>query len=338
MKRVVYIAFLAGLTLFTMLVAYQGVTQVASALAMAGWGLLVVVLFHFIPMTADGLSWYVLLDPTSRPRFRTILWARWIGESVDTLLPVAQIGGELVKTRLLTHYQVPGSQAGASVVVNLTLAVFTQVIFTLVGLVLLTLLLGEGKLAQGILAVTAFSSLSIVGFYWFQQRGLFGWLARRFETLAGGRNWLALVGGADALDTAVIQLYHQRRQVFRSTSWMLLGWLLGAGEVWLALYFLDHPVGWIEALMIESLAQAVKGAAFLVPGALGVLEGGYILLGSLIGLPYSTSLALALTRRVRELCLGVPGLLMWQFMEGKRLWRQTKSAQERLSIDTSLSN
>jgi putative membrane protein len=242
----------------------------------------------------------------------------------------------LVKTRLLAQYQVPASQAGASVVVNLTLTVFSQVVFTLLGLGLLFFFLGEGKLAQGILIGAVFSVLFIIGFYWLQQRGLFGWLARRFENLSGGRKWLTLAGGADALDTSVVQLYNQRWQVLRSFSWMLLGWLLGTGEVWLALYFLDHPVSWIEALMIESLAQAAKGAAFLVPGALGVLEGGYIVLGSLIGLPSSVSLALALTRRIRELSLGVPGLLAWQLIEGKRLWRQAKSVH--LSVDTSLSN
>jgi putative membrane protein len=287
-------------------------------------------------MTADALGWYVLLDRAYRPRFRIIFWARWIGEAVNTLLPVAQVGGELVKTRLLAQYQVPASQAGASVVVNLTLTVFSQVVFTLLGLGLLFFFLGEGKLAQGILIGAVFSVLFIIGFYWLQQRGLFGWLARRFENLSGGRKWLTLAGGADALDTSVVQLYNQRWQVLRSFSWMLLGWLLGTGEVWLALYFLDHPVSWIEALMIESLAQAAKGAAFLVPGALGVLEGGYIVLGSLIGLPSSVSLALALTRRIRELSLGVPGLLAWQLIEGKRLWRQAKSVH--LSVDTSLSN
>jgi putative membrane protein len=212
------------------------------------------------------------------------------------------------------------------------------VVFTLLGLGLLSFFLGEGKLAQGILIGTIVSALFISGFYWLQQRGLFGWLARRFENLSGSKKWLALAGSADALDTSIIRLYNQRWQMLRSFSWMLLGWLLGTGEVWMALYFLDHSVSWIEALMIESLAQAAKGAAFLVPGALGVLEGGYIILGSLIGLPSSISLALALTRRIRELCLGVPGLLIWQLMEGKRLWRQARSTHKQFSIDTSVSN
>src|SRR5699024_7509642 len=141
----------------------------------------------------------------------------------------------------------------------------------------------------------------------------------------GGAHWLALAGGADALDTSIIHLYKQRWRMLVSFSWMFFGWLLGTGEVWLALHFLGHPVNLVEALMVESLAQAAKGAAFLVPGAIGVLEGGYIILSGLIGLPASAGLALALIRRLRELSLGIPGLLIWQLVEGKRLWRRRAS-------------
>lgn len=338
MKLAIYIGFLAGLALFTALIAYEGLAEVASTLLTAGWGLVVVTLFHLVPMTADTLGWRTFLDRAQRPRFRTLLWARWIGESVNTLLPVAQVGGELVKARLLAQRKVPASQAGASIVVSLTLSVFSQVIFTLLGLGLLTFFLGEEELAQGILMGAAFSAASIAGFFWLQQRGLFGWLARRLQPLIGNSKWLALMGGADALDSSVVQLYNQRRRVLHGFFWMLLGWILGTGEIWLALYFLGYPVGWHEAFMIESLAQAIKGAAFLVPGALGVLEGGYILLGTLAGLPSSIGLALALTRRVRELSLGVPGLLVLQLVEGRRLWQRGKPGQKRLSTDTSLSS
>lgn len=321
MKLIISIGLLAGLALFTILIAYQGIGQATSILITAKWNLVIVILFHLLPMTADSIAWRTLLNRTHRPRFRTFLRARWIGESINTLLPVAQVGGELVRARLLAHHKVPTSQAGASVVVNLTLMVFAQIVFTLLGLALLILFLGvdEGKLIQGILIGAVLIALFLVGFYWLQRHGLFGWLARRLRSLIGSSKQLNWMGGAAALDTSIVQLYNHRQRVLCSFSWSLLGWILGTGEAWLALYFLGHPVGWLEAFMIESLAQAVKGAAFLIPGALGVLEGGYILLGTLVGLPPSVGLALALTRRVRELSLGVPGLLVWQLSEGKRL-------------------
>ena len=103
-----------------------------------------------------------------------------------------------------------------------------------------------------------------------------------------------------------------------------MGWIAGAGEIWLTLYFLGHPVSIGEAIILESLGQAVKAAAFLVPGALGVLEGGFILFGALFGISADASLAMALAKRVRELALGVPGLISWQLVEGRALFGEKK--------------
>jgi len=78
---------------------------------------------------------------------------------------------------------------------------------------------------------------------------------------------------------------------------------------------LGHPVSWLAALLLESLGQAIRGAAFAVPGALGVQEGGYLLLAPLAGLPPDAALALSLAKRAREILLGLPGLLYLHFWE-----------------------
>jgi hypothetical protein len=72
-------------------------------------------------------------------------------------------------------------------------------------------------------------------------------------------------------------------------------------------------VGWRESLLLESLGQAIRGAGFAIPGALGVQEGGYLLLAPLAGLPPNAALALSLAKRARELLLGLPGLLYLHF-------------------------
>jgi hypothetical protein len=43
------------------------------------------------------------------------------------------------------------------------------------------------------------------------------------------------------------------------------------------------------------------------------------LFGALLGLPADLALAVSLTKRVRELALGLPGLAAWQWVEGRRL-------------------
>ena len=65
----------------------------------------------------------------------------------------------------------------------------------------------------------------------------------------------------------------------------------------------------------------IRSAAFAVPGGLGVQEGGYVLVGSLLGIPGDNAFALSLITRLRELGLGIPGLIAWQVIEGRRILR-----------------
>jgi uncharacterized membrane protein YbhN (UPF0104 family) len=71
-------------------------------------------------------------------------------------------------------------------------------------------------------------------------------------------------------------------------------------------------------MAIESLLFAIRNAAFMVPSGLGVQEGAYALLGPLFGLPPEAALALSLLKRARDVAIGVPVLLSWQILEGKR--------------------
>ena len=137
-----------------------------------------------------------------------------------------------------------------------------------------------------------------------------------------------LGGGAQALDKAIIDSYRRRRDFIAATAWRLLGWVLGTGEVWLTLYFLQHPVDLFEAFMLESMGQALRKAVFIVPGALGVQEGGFILLGAVVGLNPETGLALSLVKRVRELLIGLPAILYWQIMEGHNLLYRKNNLSE----------
>lgn len=322
LKLAVFAGFLSGLALFTLLIAWHGISDVGQVLAVAGWGLLLVAVFHLLPMAADTVAWYRLFPAGTRLPFHILLGARWLGESINGLLPVAQVGGDLVKARLISRHGLAGSLAGATVVVDLTLAVLTQLLFTLVGIALLVLYLGRGEVTVTVLTGVVMSGLLLGGFYLVQRRGMFTALARVLERIAQGRDWETLIGGAARLDAAVGDLYQQRQQLAVAGLWRLLGWFIGAGEVWIALYFLGYPVGLLEALLLESLGQAVRASAFAIPGALGVQEGGYLLLGSLLGLGPEVSLALSLSKRVRELLLGLPVLVYWQLHESHHLWQQ----------------
>jgi putative membrane protein len=303
---------MVGLTLFVALLVHHGVGRLMAELAVAGWGILILAMYHTTSIYSDAAAWRALITSDRRPSMRAMVWARWIGESVNSLLPVMQIGGNIVRARDVARRGVPASLAGASVVVDVTLEAVTQFAFALLGVGLLVL----GSRGVGLLVPTLVGAIImgiLVGAFALAQRlGLFGAAVRALRRMGGPESWLPDAASADELDAQVVRTYGDRSGVWRGTAWHLLGWMCGVGEVWLALHFLGHPVDVTSAFVLESLGSAVRAAAFAVPGALGVQEGGFVVLGGVLGLPPDTCIALSLTKRAREILLGVPGLIAWQ--------------------------
>jgi putative membrane protein len=322
MSRAALISFSLGLALFFGLLASQGLGSVAETLAVAGWGLVALAGFHLLPLALDAAALKVLAR-TVCP-WSAALLARWAGESVNSLLPAGQIGGPLVMARQFTQQGSTASDAAAIVTVGTTLQMFGQIIFALFGLATYVASAAPGAPAHTgqapLLAALVVGAVMFAAFYGLQRRGLFGRLARLVSRFGGRRDWAALQKRADAIDVSVQVAYQHPRRIVASFALSLLGWLVGVGEVWLALRFLGHPVGWVDALILESLGQAIRGAAFAIPGSLGVQEGGYLLLARLIGLPAEAALALSLAKRAREILLGLPGLIYLHYSE--RGWRR----------------
>jgi putative membrane protein len=309
---------LAGMLSVIALVAVEGFPMVVQVLARARWGILAVTLLHLSTVLLCAGAWGVLMPPTWRRPLSSLFMFRWIREGVNSLLPVAQVGGIFVQARLLTLRGAARDFAGASAVVDLTLEVTALLMFALLGLGLLT----AGRQAQSAAPLALGVALgfpAILGLFAVQRFGLVRPLARLSERLAR-RTGRPSPGSLLTLDDAIHALYRNHPRLAAATALHFAAWLLSAVEIGVLLRFMGQPAGTREAVIIASLGYAVRSTGFLVPGALGIQEGGFMLLATLVGIPAPVGLALSLARRVRELLLGVPALLAWQLIEGRRLW------------------
>ena len=77
-------------------------------------------------------------------------------------------------------------------------------------------------------------------------------------------------------------------------------------------------IGFLNAIALEALLCTLRSIAAPVPAAIGVQEWGYAMLAPLFGLPAEMGVAVSLLKRAREIVLGVPALLYWQSVEGRR--------------------
>ncbi|MBL6458025.1 flippase-like domain-containing protein [Belnapia sp. T6] len=269
---------------------------------------------HVPQILLTAAAWRALLPPAQRPPFGAMALLRWYRESANALVPAGALVGQAAAARLLARRGVTGGLAGATATVDLTLEAVSQLFFTLAGVALL-LGLGDGPGLLGFAAAGFGIALAGAAAMVVLQRRLpLALLERGLARLA--RRWPAIdPGGIHRLQAAILALHADWPRLAAATLWHSLAWLLGAVEVAGVLALLGHPISLADALVIESLAQALRNAGFMLPGALAVQEGAIIGAAALVGVPPAAALAVALVRRTREVALGLPGLIAWQRAE-----------------------
>ncbi len=307
----------AGVVLFIAVLASQNLSAVLATLAHAGWGLPFVALFHLVPLAVDALAIVlVFAGAMTRKSAQDGLLARWVGESANSLMPAGQLGGPVLMARFLAGRGMAMDDAAAAITVSTTLQTFAQIMFAMVGVLLLGAEAGhlsENALRTSALIASAFLAVQVGGFYWLQRRGIFSKLIGAVTRFWGKRDWSKMMTQAQAIDLKVQCTYNRSGPVAMCLFLNLLGWFVGVGEVYLIARLLGTPVSWSHALLLESLGSAIRSASFAIPGALGVQEGGYLLLAPLAGLSPNAGVALSLAKRARELLLGIPGLVYLRF-------------------------
>ncbi|MFP7755589.1 lysylphosphatidylglycerol synthase domain-containing protein [Thermodesulfobacteriota bacterium B35] len=305
------IAALLGAGLLAWLLARAGIGEIIAVFSLVGWNLLWLAGYRVFPILVDAQGWRQLFVRTTRPPFIDLALARWVAESVNTLFPVAQVGGHVVRARLIGRIDRSAGEAGGTVVVDFTLGLLTQALFTLLGLALLLRETGASRDTSGIF-IGLLVGLAVLGcFFLSQKAGLFGFAAGKVGRILKEEQSATLVSSARDLDTTINAIYGRRTHLFLCLLWRLLGWISKSGENWLFFYFSGAALTPAQAIILESISTAFRSAAFVVPGGLGVQDGGLLLTGSLLGLAPQEVMALALGKRFRELAVGLPGLAWW---------------------------
>jgi putative membrane protein len=318
LKHVGVIVWCVGIAVCIGLAMWSGLDDIGHALASVGWlGMALVVLTRVATVSIAGAGWWRLFPFGQRLSLRTAVLLRFIREGVNTLLPLTQVGGDIISARLLTFWSVPGSLSAASIIVDVLMQAATQFLFTAIGIAVL-IALGTDSNIVGVAAMSlAVAAPLLGGFYWAQRHAGHRILRFLLSQVNGDSNW-RLLGTVDAVYQNLSAIYARRFGIAASGAVHMGGWLVGVAEVYIVLHCMGHPVSVGEALVIESLMQAVRGAAFAVPSALGAQEASLILLCGLFQIPADQALALSFIKRAADLAVGVPSLVVLQVVEGRR--------------------
>jgi uncharacterized protein (TIRG00374 family) len=282
-----------------------------------GWYWPLLLLPYGVVNLLECLGWrHILLNLPAKTTVNRLFWLRLGGEALNQLTPTASLGGEPFKAARLQADGVPLEQASASVVISKGIQVLSLTAYIFTGLALSPLFLPD--LARHIL----FLSLAALGlaaagvaFVVLQSREPCG---NSFRFLLR-RGWLPRFlrgqeGFLGDLDTAMSGFYRQYpARAALCFSLFFLSWLVHSVEVYLMFWLLGHPIGWGLAICLDSLAMLFTALGFFIPAAMGVQEGGNILLALNFDLGFTLGAAFSVLRRIREafwLCLGL--VVVWR--------------------------
>jgi putative membrane protein len=301
-------------------------TAMWETLRSAGWNLLWLPPYRMLYFVLYAVGWRALLRPydlQGRAGLGYLLWVTTVREGIDRLLPVASVGGGIAGVRLVGWRGIPAAPAAATVASEVVLTLMGLYVFTALGLYLLTGLGASHETYQHVLIALLLSlPIPVVTALLLRYGSVFERLEGFLRPMVGES---AFSDGAASLDRELRACLSRGWTLTFAGSLQLLAFLSASFETWLVLRLFGHPVDVRSALLLESMTQAMRHLAFVVPAGVGVQEAMFVLFGHVLGLSGELALAVSMAKRLREVICGVPALVSWQLAEASRLRHPLRS-------------
>jgi putative membrane protein len=322
-KLGVAVALLAGVIAAAYLVWSIGFDAVAASVAHAGFGGLALLCFYaLIVFVSLAFAWFFLLPPLYRRPPADLYLARLVRDSIAEISPFSPVGGMVAAARLMVLKGMNPAYAAASVAADATTEAMAQVVFLAFGLgwgfTQFQHLQNGGPLTQAMLAVLLLAVPGIALLIFLQKKGA-GFAeriaARFFPQAREGVSFRA----------AIEELYDSRSRLAASSALHLVAWIGAGGGTFIAFRLVGAHISLLNAMALEALLCTLRSIAAPVPAAIGVQEWGYAMLAPLFGLPAEMGVAVSLLKRAREIVLGLPALIYWQSMEGRKALAATEA-------------
>jgi len=318
-QKLKFLLLLCGAALFGFVVSETDLPVAIDLMSNMGAGFVFVLVLYFAAFLIDALAWQltastVPVTPTWLYRFYQV---RLVGEAFNNVIPAASIGGEPVKAVLLKRcYGLDYREGITSLVLSKTLIVVSLVMFLAVGFALMTFSQKLEDYSSAAMTGLIVFSAGVLAFFVIQR---FKLTSRFVSFLSRQQNFKRLtryLHHVEDVDARLVHFYtKQRDRYFWALILSFANWILGAGEIYVTMHFIGHPIGFLDAWIIEAVAQMVRAAVFFIPAAIGAQEGAMVLIGAAITGSPTAGLAAALIRRLREFIWIGWGLIVFYILK-----------------------
>ena len=310
-------AALGGLALLGYAVVDVGVDQILQTVGVLGPILPIVLAITFFKYPLQAAAWRLALKPDMRPRWTPSIAATLSGDALGYLTWAGPLTGEPLKAYLMRDL-VP-------VAVGVTAGAAERLLYNVT--------------AAGIIMIAAALAFPHLGFGRGHSAGLF--VALLAVPTCGGLAWwvrsrrghAAPASAASPRSRGVIasvahDLWRERPAALAAILAIELAQqALLMCEAYVMLTALGAEPGLRTVAIFEGVTKAVNSIGGIVPGRLGIAEGGTALAAGALGLGARYGMGLAIMRRVRAVAWGAVGLLLLWYREYHARKRTAPSAQ-----------
>lgn len=300
MRKGHFIAALVALGLFAWVMRHVGLPAMAAQLKAMRAAVPIVLALSALRLLLQSLNWSASLKGEDvSVAIEKLMGVRLAAQSMGYLTVLGPVISEPMKIKLL------GTSSGPTITATFLddgVYWFTSALLAIAGTVSLPLVTVHGKAYHLIPAVLVLVSAVVI------IRRHTPMLSGAVRALGTGRpGWLAR---AERIEASIRAYRLNQPALVRRMFWIDAACqVLIASEVVVVLQSLHLPVHFVAVLAIEGMTRALKMLSGWIPARLGSDEGGAISAFALTGLSPMLGLALALTRRFRDLLWALIGIL-----------------------------
>lgn len=321
MKLQIYVGFIIGILALSGIFLFNDISLVFKVLERVGpLSLFVIIIIHILTIILCGFAWRVLFISSEKRLSILAIWARYLRDSIGNIFGIIPITGEIAAARELTFHGIKPTTSGATLVVDITAELIGQLTTSFVGLIIILKIAPQSEIVYWLLCSFGIATLCIALFFIAQRYGITNFLERLLDRFDIRRNLNATLASV-SMHSEIESIYNEKWRLPLSVFFHILSCLSTALETWIALFLLNQAFTFSNSLALQSIVTSGRTLAFFVPWGAGIQEGGYVVVGSLLGIEPYIAIALSLMKRTREIVMGIAGVFVWQVLESHRLWR-----------------
>ncbi len=298
--------YMAGIILLCVLIYHMDLQTIAQSLQEVGWG----VLWAFATAATWVLvnTWALSVLLKHQVPFRTVLYVELTGNAYNNILPLAGLGGEPYKVKVLSEH-IGVDRAGRAVIQNRLIHSMTGLMFTAI-MVFMSLLLVEleSKLFTFLLiggCIALVFSLSIGFVVMSSAPGRFsGYLLKKLKFLKEYKD--------EPLP---------KPDFLSAVFWQLMGRTCNLIEIYAIYVLLGFSPGLADLILVSTFLSITGAVFFLIPQGLGVNEASISTAFSILGYATTLGLSFGLIRRARVVVWALLGVAL-------HLWMTLLSSRE----------